>query len=161
MLDAPRSGRPATVVTEENMHLVAQAFVKTPNQSAVRASLQFFIKNTLNVIGHEILNFINTSLEYGIFPKNLEPSLITPIPKITNARKISDFKPINTLPCVEKILGRAVYSQESEYFNRNKLFWGNQSSFRKHHFCETAILYNGIKMEKSNRQGKLCSCHIF
>lgn len=45
VIDAPRSGRPSTVVTEENMHLVAQTFVETPSQSAVRASLQLGISD--------------------------------------------------------------------------------------------------------------------
>jgi transposase len=43
--DAPRTGRPATVVTEDNMHLVAAAFVEAPNQSARRTSLQLDISD--------------------------------------------------------------------------------------------------------------------
>ncbi|KAJ8940950.1 hypothetical protein NQ318_010151, partial [Aromia moschata] len=76
---------------------------------------------------------------WGCFPDKLETSTITPIPKIINASNAKDFRPINSLPPVEKILEMAVYKQITEYFNSNKLLIYNQSGFRKCHSCETAL----------------------
>ena len=62
----------------------------------------YILKNTLGSIGHVILNFVNTSLKYGKFPKNLKTSTITTIPKVNNANQVSQFRPVNALPCIEQ-----------------------------------------------------------
>lgn len=98
-----------------------------------------FIKKTFVTMGYGYLNFINTSLESGNFPYKLKTSKITPIPKIQGATEQIDFRPINTLPDIEKLLELAVYEQLWEYFNLNNLFLGCQSGFREKHSCETAI----------------------
>lgn len=97
------------------------------------------IKNVFNVIGHVLLQFVNTSLEQGVFPQQLKCSTITPIPKIKNSINAPDYRPINSLPTLEKILELAVYKQVSNYFNVNNLFYQNQSGFRKKHSCESAL----------------------
>lgn len=98
-----------------------------------------FIKNTIDTLGFVLLNFINTSLQYGNFPTELKVSTIVPIPKIQNATEMSDYRPINTLPDIEKLLELSVYDQVVDYFQMNNLFIGNQSGFRKKHSCETAV----------------------
>lgn len=45
VVDAPRSGRPKTVTTEENMQVVAQAFIEAPTKSARRTSLELEISD--------------------------------------------------------------------------------------------------------------------
>ncbi|VVC30089.1 Protein of unknown function DUF4817,Homeobox domain-like,Winged helix-turn-helix DNA-binding domain [Cinara cedri] len=44
--DKPRSGRPKTSMTEENLQLVSQTFVENSNQSTKRFSLQLNIPRT-------------------------------------------------------------------------------------------------------------------
>lgn len=97
------------------------------------------LKNVFGVIGHIFLHLINTSLEQGEFPKNLKYSTVTPIPKKTNSNNASDFRPINSLPALEKVLELAVYHQMLNYFNQHNLLFINQSGFRKHHSCESAL----------------------
>ncbi len=46
VVDLPRSGRPRTVSTEENLTEIAQTFVENPNQSPVKVSKQFVISRT-------------------------------------------------------------------------------------------------------------------
>ena len=98
-----------------------------------------FIRNTIDTLGFVLLNFINTSLQYGNFPTELKVSTIVPIPKIQNATEMNDYRPINTLPDIEKLLELSVYDQVVDYFQMNNLFIGNQSGFRKKHSCETAV----------------------
>lgn len=97
------------------------------------------IKSVSNVIGHVILHFVNTSLEKGIFPRELKCSLISPIPKVGNSCKAENFRPINTLPTIEKVLEIAVYNQISRYFENNHIIFTFQSGFRKNHSCESAL----------------------
>lgn len=98
-----------------------------------------FLKKTFETTGYAVLNFINSSLKSGTFPKDLKASSITPVPKTQVKSEVSSFRPINTLPCIEKVLEKAVYNQIVSYFNEHNLFLGNQSGFRKGHSCETAI----------------------
>lgn len=97
------------------------------------------LKSIFNVIGHVILHYINTSLETGTFPTKLKTSTISPIPKIPNTVKASEFRPINTLPPSEKILEKSVYFQLNDYFSLNNLLFCNQSGFRENHSCESAL----------------------
>lgn len=97
------------------------------------------LKTIFQTIGHVILHFVNTSLSKGQFPDELKTSTVIPVPKIENSNQACDFRPINTLPPLEKILELAVYNQISAYFDKNNLLIGNQSGFRIKHSCETAL----------------------
>lgn len=97
------------------------------------------LKNIFDVIGPIILNLVNTSLETGAFPQKLKISTVIPIPKIANTNEASNFRPINTLPCLEKILELAAYTQVQKYINDNHLLMEYQSGFRPNHSCETAL----------------------
>nr|CAI5848081.1 unnamed protein product [Callosobruchus analis] len=98
-----------------------------------------FLKKTFNTTGYAVLNFINSSLRTGSFPKELKTTTIIPVAKNQNKSDVSTYRPINTLPCIEKLLEKIVYNQIVSYFNEHNLFLGNQSGFRKGHSCETAI----------------------
>lgn len=58
-------------------------------------------------------------------------------PKVANTEKAENFRPINMLPCLEKVL--LIYEQLVDYFNENHLFLYYQSGFRKDHSCETSL----------------------
>lgn len=97
------------------------------------------VKNSFDVIGHVWCHFVNTSLETGVFPEELKTSIVTPVEKITNTNKSSEFRPINSLPFVEKLLESVVYQQLLEHIESNNLLFSNQSGFRSKHSCESAI----------------------
>ena len=46
ILNAPKTGRPKTVCTEDNKQLVAETFVQSPKKSTRRASLELSISRT-------------------------------------------------------------------------------------------------------------------
>lgn len=97
------------------------------------------LKSIFQVIGHVILHFVNISLSKGQFPERLKTSIIVPVAKIENSNLACNFRPINTLPPLEKVLELAVYHQLVAYFNNNNIIIGNQSGFRAKHSCETAL----------------------
>jgi hypothetical protein len=59
----------------------------------------------------ELLNLINESIASSMMPKCLKTSVVTPIPKVAKASKPEDFRPINNLPVIEKIIEYVVKSQ--------------------------------------------------
>ena len=112
------------------------------------------LKNTVDVVGHVLVHFINTSLETGKFPSLLKTSVVTPIPKVVNPTFGHDFRPINSLPALEKVLESIVHTQLNSYFQSNNLFMANQSGFRSNHSCESALqlMVSKFKMALDKRQ---------
>lgn len=92
-------------------------------------------------IGYQVLEFINTSLRTGVFPDEFKVATVVPIPKINNSTEAKNYRPLNILPTLEKILELAVYDQISEYFKIHDLFLGCQSGFRARHSCETSLQF--------------------
>lgn len=90
-------------------------------------------------IGQIILNLINTSLDTGKVPSQLKISTIVPIQKVNNTIKSEEFRPVNTLPSIEKVLELVVYEQLLEHVNNNSILITNQSGFRKKYSCESAL----------------------
>ena len=99
------------------------------------------LKQVFESIGHVILNLINTSLETAKIPDLLKISTVVPIPKILNTNNSSEFRPINTLPPLEKILEIAVYNQLLEHIDKNGILMANQSGFRQKHSCESSLQF--------------------
>ena len=97
------------------------------------------LKNIYNSIECPLLNLINSSLEQGVFPQRLKLSTIIPVQKKDNLLEASNFRPINVLFSIEKVLEKIVYQQLLNFINREKILSVKQSGFRKGHSCETAI----------------------
>lgn len=91
------------------------------------------------VIGQHLVTIINESFESGNFPQILKKSTIVPIQKKAGSIQIEDHRPINTLPCVERLIESLAHNQLNNYIVNNKLLNQNQSGFRENHSCETAI----------------------
>src|SRR3978361_568394 len=97
------------------------------NRCSAAAVNNRVLKNAFHVIGHVLLNFVNTSLLTGQFPEQLKISTIVPVPKVASSSDACNFRPINTLPSIEKLVELAVYSQVSGYIDRNDILMVHQS----------------------------------
>ena len=82
---------------------------------------------------------INQSLERRCFPKSWKESLIIPIPKVNRAANEEDFRPINMLHVLEKVLETVVKEQLVKFLNGSELLIREQSGYRQGHSCETAL----------------------
>lgn len=113
-----------------------------------------FLKEVFEVIGHVILNFVNSSLSSGRIPNQLKSSVIIPIQKINNTNKACEFRPINKLPPIEKLLEKIVYKQVLNHVISNSILINNQSAFRGKHSCESALqlTVNRIKTDIDNNK---------
>ncbi|XP_044582916.1 uncharacterized protein LOC123263936 [Cotesia glomerata] len=97
------------------------------------------LKHLWNFDKNSILEIMNKSLESGVVPDCLKVSRIVPIQKIKDSIKLTDFRPINTLPVLEQVLESIVKSQLEKFIVENKILNEEQSGFRKEHSCETAM----------------------
>ncbi|XP_072383868.1 uncharacterized protein [Diabrotica undecimpunctata] len=97
------------------------------------------LKEVFVTCGHVILNFINTSLRSSKIPDLLKISTVVPIPKVNNTIKADEFRPINILLPIKKLLELVVYDQVMDHIDKNEILMNTQSGFRIKYSCETAL----------------------
>lgn len=90
---------------------------------------------------------INFSLMEGQVPLPWKNAVVRPLFKKLGADPtLMNFRPVSNLPFVAKAAEKAVITQLMDNCITNHLFPDNQSSYRKYHSIETALLevHNGI-----------------
>lgn len=112
------------------------------------------LKGAIDSLGHILLHIINVSLSEGQFPEQLKLSTVTPIPKVTNTNLACNFRPINTLPPIEKVIEMAVYDQLVNYLSENNILMKHQSGFRSNHSCESSLQLAIANWTKDMDNGK-------
>lgn len=113
------------------------------------------VKDLFCVIGYALLYLINTSLATGKVPNELKTSVIVPIPKVTKPKIPAEFRPINLLPVVDKIIEIIICEQLRNYFEANQLLFAGQSGFRANHSCESALQYVCTTWRREMNEGKV------
>lgn len=97
------------------------------------------LSDSVFYIGDILTELINESFDQAIFPSILKRSVIIPIQKVSGTNKINEFRPINTLPILEKLIEKIAYDQFNRYVEENNILCSEQSGFRKTYSCESAI----------------------
>lgn len=97
------------------------------------------IIDSIDLIGENLLSIINLSIESGTFPDSWKESLVIPIEKVKNTILCNEFRPVNMISTISKILEKVMYNQLEVYFDKNCLMSQNQSGFRKNHSCESLL----------------------
>lgn len=113
------------------------------------------IKKLYNVIGYPLLHIVNSSLESGILPKDLKCSVVVPVPKVDNPKKLEELRPVNLIPIIDKVLELLVHEQLTEYFEKNNIFCQGQFGFRNKHSCESACQFVFSKWKKDIDEGNI------
>lgn len=104
------------------------------------------------IIGGTICDIINESLTSGVFPDSLKISTVIPAPKVSRSIKCEDYRPINMLDTIEKLVETIVKNQMVEFLEKNNILANEQSGYRAKHSCETAL--NGILADWKNLREK-------
>ncbi len=99
----------------------------------------------------------NLSLHTGSFPTSWKQAYVSPIPKklSTLNHELSSFRPISHLPALSKMMEKLVSLQLLKYISDYQLLPMQQSAYRKHFSCETAVLKVVSDMLKSLDDGKV------
>lgn len=136
------------VPVDQDLHFEFRAVSITEIKTCLRElknnTDEFFINpnvllDAIHVVGQQLVNIINQSFESGVFPEVLKKSTIVPIQKKSDSAFVSDHRPINTLPCCERLLESLAFNQFNDFIEKNNILSPNQSGFRSKHSCETAI----------------------
>ncbi|XP_047990243.1 uncharacterized protein LOC125229445 [Leguminivora glycinivorella] len=91
---------------------------------------------TINIITY----LINLSIVSSTFPDIWKLAIVNPLPKVSNPSVIKDLRPISILPCLSKIIEKAVCAQLTTYLEMNNILPDVQSGFRKGRSTTTALL---------------------
>jgi hypothetical protein len=94
------------------------------------------LPRTLNVI----TSIVNSSLQSGNYPEIWKHAIVKPLPKTIHPLKENDLRPVSILPCLSKIIEKAVQIQINEYLKVNNILPAKQSGFRKGMSTVTALL---------------------
>jgi hypothetical protein len=87
-----------------------------------------------------LTDVINTSILTSTFPDSWKTAVVRPLPKNSNPAELKEIRPISILPCMSKILERAVCAQLTDYLENNGMLPDVQSGFRKGRSTVTALL---------------------
>lgn len=115
-------------------------------------------RNMIVLILDEILpilcHILNNSILEGTVPSCWKEAQIIPLPKKSNPKSFSEYRPISILPFLSKVLERLVHNQLSSFFNQNMLLNPLQSGFRTGHSTVSALVKvtDDIRLGMDNRQ---------
>ena len=89
-----------------------------------------------------LLHIVNSGIATSVFPRELKHALVTPIIKDEekSSEDYKNYRPVSNLPFVAKVFELSIYSQLNEHIESNGLHNKYQSSYRKNHSCETALV---------------------
>lgn len=113
--------------------------LKSNAEGCDEMSLNMFLM-TLPDSVNLILTILNMSIETSTFPDAWKLAIVRPLPKNSNPTELKDLRPISILPCISKILEKAVCMQLTEFLESNNILPELQSGFRKKRGTVTALL---------------------
>ena len=112
------------------------------------------LKLALNAIAPSLTHIYNSSIASCTFPINFKRAKLIPVYKKDSVHDRNNYRPISILPIISKPLERHVAKSFLGYLTSNNLIHRNQSAYRPHHSCETALLNltdNWLKVMESRK----------
>jgi hypothetical protein len=97
------------------------------------------IKQHWKTLGIPLVLIFNYSKLKGEFPKILKKARIVPIPKVPNAIKFEDYRPISTLSAISKLFEIIIKDQMINYLMKQNFFSKNQFGFLPRRNCSEAL----------------------
>jgi hypothetical protein len=102
-------------------------------------------ENIVDMISYEPLadNFlraINDLIINSEMPQSLKVSVISPIPKVDNPQNPEDYRPINNICVIDKLVESIVLDQLNEFLDFNNIISEAQHGFRASHSTESALI---------------------
>ena len=98
------------------------------------------IKLNLDILIPIIADLVNKSLTSGEFLKDWKISIMKPLIKKGTITKLCNYRPINNLSFMSKVVERSMLKQQNNYLNANTLVPTHISRNRQDYRIETALL---------------------
>ena len=127
------------ISTTELKRMVSTMKNKTSELDPIPTEL---LKQFIDILAPILLHVVNTAIKNNTFPDKLKHALVTPILKdaLKDHEDFKNYRPVSIMCFISKLLERILYTQIIEFVESNKLLPRYQSSYRKGHSCETAML---------------------
>jgi hypothetical protein len=97
-----------------------------------------FIKKLRHKLARPLTALINRCILENTFPSGMKKANITPLFKKKDKLNKDNYRSVNLLPILSKIMERALYNQIYEYMT--PLFHKYLSGFRKGHSCQDVLI---------------------
>lgn len=98
------------------------------------------LRLSFEILLPHLTDIINFSLSSGLFPTTCKQASVTALSKVRNPQTLSDTKAIAPPAQFSWLLERVVHDQLRNFITIKNLLSPYQSSYRKHHFTQTALL---------------------
>ena len=127
------------LLSQEEVHdLIRASNKKTCCLDPISTKL---VLDCLDILLPVITKIINYSLEHGVFPSVWKNALVFPLLKKDGLEPIfKNYRPVSNLQFISKLTESAVAKQLQHHINMNNLFPLLQSSYRKSHSTDSALL---------------------
>ena len=128
------------ILVTENDVLKHLSFLRTKNSAGIDGISVKLLKKLSPAVINPLTLIINQYLDTGIFPKTLKIAKVLPLFKKDDPTIMENYRPISLLIAISKLSEKVVFSQLSEYFHKNNLFYDSQYGFLKNHSTEYAAM---------------------
>ena len=125
--------------TEEDVrNLISKSNEESCSQDPMPTQI---VVECLDVLLPALTKMINLFLESRCFPESGKHADVRPrLKKPKSEATFPNLRPISKLTFVSKLTERAVFNQTHNHLTLNRLYPKEQSSYRKFHSTETALL---------------------
>ena len=106
------------------------------------------------IIGDMICDIVNLSLTSSM-PDIWKMATVVPVAKIPQPKLDVDYRPVNMLPTLEKLIETMVKDQLLAYIERYGILSRFQSAYRERHSCETALNLLLMKWKEIHASGDM------
>ena len=89
------------------------------------------LKENANALSDPIAHIFNTIIHVGQYPDILKLACITAVFKGGDKTNPNNYRPISTLPILNKIFEKLLYMRLNSYFENCNIFCKEQYGFRK------------------------------
>ena len=104
--------------------------------------LTWLVKDNLHTLLPILTKVVNSSLSSGTFPDILKKSIITPVLKKSSFDHniLKHDRPVANIKFMSKVIKKAASCQVTSYIDSNGLRENYQSSYKRFHSTETALV---------------------
>ena len=100
------------------------------------------LRELLETLLPSITRIINLSLKDCKFPRHWKSAIVRPLLKKENLDHIyKNYRPVSNLPFLSKLLEKVTLQQFMHHCETYDLLPHYQSAYRKHHSCESLVVY--------------------
>ena len=122
---------------------VSKIITRFPSKTCYLDTLPtWLVKDNLPILLPIFTRVVNSSLMSGVFPNTLKQSIITPVIKKSNLDNniLKNYRPVANMKFMSKVIEKAASCQVTTHVDNNNMGEVYQSSYKRSHSTETALL---------------------